>query len=490
MTTVRWLRLTILLCPAITFGCQSLLRLHPSDPAAQRWDHVRGRVKFRLARQQYHAGQFAEAVKTISESLVEDPSQTDAYVLLAESNLELGKPASAEAALQRAVAAGLQSADLTYMQGVVHELRGQKEEALTAYRRARQSDPREVDFLVAEAECLVVLNRPKEALQLLDANLDVLDDDGSVAALAAHVAALLGDSDAAIKRYRQALALDAVRAAAGASSEFPMSSRASHASPAGAARRSFAGFTSLVSPRSNGSEVPIRARETVIDPDYRLVAEEMGRLLAAAGRCEEALAVLGPLLNRGDQVGEIPGRNPEAAEDGVVRAAVATCHLQMGDTGLAKQTIDPYAAAHPEDAHAQLLLAKAAIGENDFITALRALRLAEQQGADVPEVWLVRAAINWKRGRLGVAAADLYDVLQNRPEDTEAHCLLAEVLRAQEHAEAARTHFQRALEIDADCTWAAAGLKALADASPPVPVDADAKLTSAQDADLPSSGNR
>ena len=116
---------------------------------------------------------------------------------------------------------------------------------------------------------------------------------------------------------------------------------------------------------------------------------------------------------------------------------------------------------------------------DDILTALGAVDRAQQREPDSPELWLVRAAVNWKRGRLAAAASDLYDVLQNSPNDIEAHCLLAEVLRAQQKLEGARSHFQNALRINQDCAWASAGLKAMQNAGRLEPAQQPARLTSA-----------
>ncbi len=53
----------------------------------------------------------------------------------------------------------------------------------------------------------------------------------------------------------------------------------------------------------------------------------------------------------------------------------------------------------------------------------------------------------------------LQDMLATDPQDIEAHCLLAEILLTHQRPEAARTHFEQALRIDPECTWALAGLK-------------------------------
>ena len=75
---------------------------------------------------------------------------------------------------------------------------------------------------------------------------------------------------------------------------------------------------------------------------------------------------------------------------------------------------------------------------------MQAIDLVEQRESDRLELWLVRATVKWRRGRLAEAAAELYDLLQNAPNDLDARCLLAEVLSEQKRYQAAQTQFERA----------------------------------------------
>lgn len=411
MAVIRNTQLVFISLVVLTTACSTLNHSDAKLQGRQRWNQVRGRVKCQLAEQQYESGLFDAAARTVAESIALDPKQVDAYVLLALANLELGKSASAQRVLDAARRIGLTSADLIYLQGVILEQRDNYQTAVEKYAQARALDPNNVDYLVAQAECLVALNRPAAALELLDEHADRLDDDGTVSTLTAHIAALLGNVEEASKRYQRAL---------------------------------------------------------VTCEGSRLIAEELGRLLVRAGRYEEALAVLGPLAakSNGDK------------DDGAVRRALATSHLAIGDAASAKHVLSDYAASHPDDTLAQLLLAKAAIATNDALTALRAVDLAQQHEPHRPELWFVRAAVRWKRGNLSAAASDLYDVLQNDPDDVEAHCLLAEVLHGRGQLTAARTHFERALEIDPTCAWAVEGLKSVRNAEWPGSIQAPTKLTS------------
>ncbi len=417
---IRYIQLVLISSAVMTTACNALKHTDAKLEAQQRWNHVRSRVKHQLAEQQYNGALFDEAVRTITESITLDRNQVDAYVLLAQANLELGKIASAWRSLEAAERLGLTSPDRIYLQGVILEQRDQLEAAVAKYAQAWALDPNNVDYLVAQAESLVALDRPVEAMELLDEHADRLDDDGTIPALTAHIAALIGDTVQASKRYEQAL---------------------------------------------------------IADRGNRLIAEELGRLLVRAGRYDEALTVLSPLVTESGSDAEVSG---------VVLRALATCHLALNDPKSAKHVLAHYAAQHESDALAQLLLAKAAIATNDVWTAIRAVDLAQQHEPDRPELWLVRATVRWKRGDLAGAASDLYDVLANSPDDVEAHCLLAEVLHAQNRSEAAQSHFQRALEIEPDFAWATIGLAAVKRSQHKLlPQPATPKLTSATDREVP-----
>ncbi len=385
------------ICAACAFvpACNQPSHAQARQSSQRRWNEARAGVKRQLARQQYERGLFEEAAATVSESINLDPTQVDAYVLLARAHLELSRPASAENAVQVALRLGLDSPDLHYTQGVILELRDRLEEAVECYNRARTLDPTKVDYLIAQVECLVEMDREKEAIELLERNFQRFDDDGAVAVLAGRIAALLGDAERAGRRYTQAL-------------------------------------------------------ETLREDPF--VAEESGLLLVRAKRCDEAVALLRPLLDE-------PGSERPAT--GAVRRGLASCYLAVGDPILAQAALADYARSHPRDGAAQLLLAKAAVAADDLVTAARAVDMAEGCTPGHPEVAFVRAVIQWRRGDHPAAAATLEELLARHPYDVEAHCLLGEVLRSQLRVEESADAFYRAVQIDPFSVWAATGLQAM-----------------------------
>ncbi len=409
----RIAQLSIMLVCVAVAGCKTTQFQQKQAEAEHHWNEVRGDIKLQLAKQAFGSNAFAEAVCAATESISLDPKNADAYVLLARANLEMGRDASAEHALAAGLQAGLTSPELHYMSGVVFERRGRLDSALAAFTKARQLRPSDADYLLAEAECLVELDRSGQALSLIEEHRGRIDRGATAAYLAGRIAAMLGDRVEAVAHYREALA-------------------------------------------GLGSN--------------RTVAEELGLTLAGLGRYEEAITLLGPVV-------EDPHGRPDA---GALRRALANCHLAMNDASAAQRVLADYARSHPSDVPAQLLLIKASLAAGDEITALRAADRADQYKPHDVNVRLMRATVHWWRNNQAEAAELLFDLLTENPRDVEAHCLLAEVMAKRNRFEAAKAHFEEALELEPDCIWAIQGLRSLAEtADPSTPDELPAKFTAA-----------
>jgi tetratricopeptide (TPR) repeat protein len=90
------------------------------------------------------------------------------------------------------------------MEGVILEQSEMLSEALGRYREARALDAVNVDYLVAQAECLVALDEPLAARTLVEEYLADNAHNETVNMLAGHLAMLVGAEDAAIKWYGRA----------------------------------------------------------------------------------------------------------------------------------------------------------------------------------------------------------------------------------------------------------------------------------------------
>ena len=355
-------------------GCSQLGPARDKAQHADQWSAVRARVRFQLAHEQFQSRHFEETCRTVTESLALDPTQPDAYALLARANLELGQTASAREALTLASRLRLESGELLYLEGLLLEQEDQLEAALEKYSAARQRDPRSVDAFVAHVECLADLGRASEALVFVEQEFANFDDVGTIAVLGGHLAALLGRGDDAVRWYRRA-----VRAGV----------------------------------------------------DDTLVIRELGLLLAERGECTEALRLLeasaastaaevgAPVrlaiaccrMKGGEYAQAVASLAPYVREnptDLPAARALAEAALSTGDVLTALAALDRGSSTAPDEPLTLLLRAIAQWRRGDFATARRVLeQLLERQPDDLEALCLMGEVHLAQRepGR----AADLFD---------------------------------------------------------------------------------
>lgn len=188
----------------LVVGCQGPLHTDAKAGRNPEWDRVRARVLNQLAEKQIQGHEYLDATQSLSESMALDPAQPDTYAKLARTQLELGKSTSANRVLQSADREGVHSAELTYLRGVILEQAEDYQSALSKFELARSIDLTQVDYFVAQIECLVILGRHGEALALVEKHILSFDEDATVATLAGYLALATGDEEKAVRRLRQA----------------------------------------------------------------------------------------------------------------------------------------------------------------------------------------------------------------------------------------------------------------------------------------------
>lgn len=176
-----------------------------SGAEANRWDQVRAKIQYQAARQQFDAGKPEDAVRSAGQALALDPKFADAYLLLAQAQLEARDTFGALATITAARAAGLDAPAFDYLEGVAREQQGDAVAALAAYRRARERTPQQADYLAAEVELTVAQGAPDAALELLHPRVCGAGPDATLDALGARLAALTGDAELAEQCFRSAI---------------------------------------------------------------------------------------------------------------------------------------------------------------------------------------------------------------------------------------------------------------------------------------------
>jgi superkiller protein 3 len=146
-------------------GCAT--RKTASEEATKQWNGTRASVLYALANDQYKNGNFDKSRQTVSEALRIDPSNARLHVLAGKLAIEQGQLELAETELKLARELDPKDAEADYLAGVVCQRWQKPEAAFECYDRAATKDPSELAYVLAKAEMLVVMDRPAEALTLL-----------------------------------------------------------------------------------------------------------------------------------------------------------------------------------------------------------------------------------------------------------------------------------------------------------------------------------
>lgn len=138
-------------------------RLMPADASA--WSNLGG-VSFL-------SGDHQEAEKAYGKALALDPALSEAILGLARISIARGDTAAARSHLARLerTHSGVGQAQSSYLQGILHELEGKPDDALTAYRTASEKG----DQQAGKALCklLVRLDRPEDLADFLSSSTEL-----------------------------------------------------------------------------------------------------------------------------------------------------------------------------------------------------------------------------------------------------------------------------------------------------------------------------
>ena len=172
--------ITILLLVAAA-GCQSSNpRPTQSEAAQKQWSQARAGVLGTLASDQYRNGNFDKCQATLDEALRLTPQDANLHILAARLAIEQGSLESAEKHLEEAKKFAPTNPEADYLTGVVLQRWQQPQQAYEAYDAAVKKNPEELSYLMAKAEMLVALNRPTEALELLQAKVVYFEHSAAI----------------------------------------------------------------------------------------------------------------------------------------------------------------------------------------------------------------------------------------------------------------------------------------------------------------------
>jgi Tfp pilus assembly protein PilF len=445
--------LYILLCAAACSESGVLIPMHLSNERRQQaeseWKSIRAGVKLQLATQRFQAGRIEEAKRHLLEALELNPREPSAYVLLAKLELREGRLGMAEQAISTANSLPNAGPEADYVAGVIAERYGRLDEAAAHYLRAAEKQPGEAEYLLACGEMLVALNRPAEALWMVERRLADLDQDVGLWMFLAETHRLLGLTEGAIAAYREVVRLSQPATVARAQLGLLLV-EARHYMEAievlqplvdeAKSKKSSAIRTTSVHDRRQGETA--EPRETT--PPLPLIGESPGirRALARArletGRPDMAMAIVSDLLYD----------NPNDAEGLMLMARIA---LVIDRPEMLSKTVRLLQQVKPITSDVRLLEAYAAFARGDFIGCANAVReVVRTQPENVPAWWLL-ARLAREAGQFQESYRALEEAMHLAPENVSMRRMYDEWLLADgEHrSEAAAACAPAALDVPA-----------------------------------------
>ena len=407
-----------LLAIAVTAGCMdphsSLLSKHMSnkrkEEAKEHWDSVRGGVKLQLARQNLQAGRLDEAEKILVQSVSLSPNDPQAFLLLGKLRLEQGQLAEARQAITAAATLSPGNPEISYLAGVIAQRYGDLEMAAEHYTAAAERAPNVVDYVLAQAETLVALDRTIDALELVELRIKDFDTSAPMQMLAARVCRSVGLRQPAVDHCREALQLA---------------------------------------------------------PDDRLTAADCGQIFGWAARYPDAINTLKPLLQAVPTGSKGPGAKVgdliSVAHS--IRRCLASAYLAQGNAAEALACIQPVLEGSDTDPASLMLCAHAALNVEDSKTAARALTMLHRNSAETSETLLLDGYLAFLNAdyQKALDSADRAAKLDGRL--VPAHCLKGRSAQALGKLDVAELAFAAAVAIDPNAPIAAALIANLS--SPP-----------------------
>lgn len=204
----RTLILSAALSASALVGCSSNNHKTQKQAATEQWNGARANVLGSLAKDQYQSGNLEKSRQSVEQALSLDPKKASLHVLAARIDIEQAKLESAQQRLVVAAELDPKDAEVDYLRGVVQQRWQRPELARIAYSQAAEKRPDDIAYLLAEAEMLVELNKPTEALTLLKGRVVYFEHSAAIRDAIAQLLEQTGNFPDAVEYYRQASVLD------------------------------------------------------------------------------------------------------------------------------------------------------------------------------------------------------------------------------------------------------------------------------------------
>lgn len=172
---MKFKKILPVLALAAAMGCNSSLTKAPRNQKqemTEQWNTARSGVLASLATEQYGNGNLVKARESVDNAIKMSPKIAALHVLSGKIAIEQGQLELAQKELQLATLQDPRIAEADYLLGVVFQRWQQPDKAYEQYESASAKAPAELAYVLASAEMLVDMNRPDDALNMLQAKAD------------------------------------------------------------------------------------------------------------------------------------------------------------------------------------------------------------------------------------------------------------------------------------------------------------------------------
>ncbi len=363
--------------------------------ARSRWNDMRGSMKLQIAEQHLRAGRLDEAERILNDVFSIAPQHPDVLKLAARLYLEQGRLGHAREAIERALAQPGSGDEIEHLAGIIFHRSGDLERALRHYRAAASASPGSLAHLLAAAELLVSLDRPGEALQLIQPRRGDHEESAELAILAARI-------------YRS---------------------------------------MNLRAPAADECRRALRAQDA-----GRQQLCDIGEMLLWAGADEEAVAILRPLFDECHRRHTSSFGSAQAACEfpQSLAQSMAAAYLSMGRWRDATAVLKPLMDGDAAEPGVWLLYCRASISGGDPSAARRALDEFHRRAAPTAETLLLEAYATQRLGEHEDACRLAVRALKHDDSLVAAWWIIGRSARALGRHEQAKEAFAHALTIDPD----------------------------------------
>jgi Tfp pilus assembly protein PilF len=374
-----------------TGGCSNANKSAQSKASAKHWDAARASVVLTLAKDQFKAGAFDKCRNSVDQAKKLMPESAQVYILSGKLYIEENQLEQAERELKLARKYAPNDGEAHYLSGVIYQRWQKPDVAMEFYKTASAKSPAELAYVLAQGEMLVAMNRPQEALELLEPKVVYFEHSGVIRDAVAQIYQQLGRNAEAVGMFRQAAILseddDAVRER----------------------------FALALFRNNEHREAAEQVQKLVAKPAYAKRAD----LFTMLGECQLQLGKARPAKMSYETASELDPDSPTAWR-GLGRALLELEDYRRAETSLTKAL-----QLDPSQSEANLLMGYAHLRQNQLPDALASFQAASRLApTDTVSVCMV-GYVHEKLGE-GEEAFKWYEkALQMKPGDELATKLMA-----------------------------------------------------------------